>query len=160
MTSAAVAIDTSDFTSETVGQLSGNQLVRQFQECRLAGDRFQHAQHIAVGWPYIREWPLLEAIARFDRDLKRFATHHGDATKYHRTITWAFLFLINERAARLPKKHRFEEFRAHAPDLFEKSKAVLGSYYRTELLADPVARKTFVLPDRAWTGDSEGNRAL
>jgi hypothetical protein len=156
MTSQAVAAAP---TFETIGQPSGLDLVKQFQRCRLEGDHFQHAQHIEVAWHYLREWPLLEAIERFDRDLQRFATHHGDATKYHRTITWAFLFLIHERAERLSEVHEFQEFRDSAADLFEKWKAVLSSYYQPESLADPVARMTFVLPDQAWTGDSIKIRA-
>jgi hypothetical protein len=132
---------------------TGEELVDQFVTCQLSGEQFEHAQHLEVAWYYLRKWPLLETIKRFDRDLLRFATHHGDPGKYHRTITWAFLFLVHERAARLPDTHQFEEFRSDAADLFEKSKAVLGVYYRPESLADPLSKEIFVFPDAGCSLD-------
>lgn len=124
----------------------GAALVDAFQRLELGAEHFGHAQHLEVAWHYVRSWPLLEAIARFDRDLERFARHHG-ATDYNRTLTCAFLLLIHERAAALGADHDFHEFRDTAADLFDDARATIQSYYTPELLRTPLAGRAFVLPD-------------
>ena len=125
---------------------TGRELLEQFRSCTILPSHFGHAQHIEVAWHYVRRWPLLEAMARFDRDLEKLATHLG-ATNFHRTITCAFLVLIHDHASRLPRDHTFETFRTHAMELFEGSRVTLAAHYSAERLADAEARRSFVLPD-------------
>src|SRR5262249_34307385 len=69
---------------------------------------------------------------------------------YHETITWAYLLLIRERMERQGEgaNASFEAFARANPDLMTWKPSVLAAYYRDETLASPLARRTFVMPDR------------
>ena len=117
--------------------------VTAFESCTLPPDEFPHRAHVRLAWLYLNEQPLLDALNRFVVNLKRYATSLGAATKYHETITWAFMFLIHERMQR-SSSSTFEDFAADNADLFN---GILDRYYRKETLASDLARRSFVLPD-------------
>ena len=125
--------------------MGDREFVAAFEACKIANSEFHHADHIRLAWIYLREFPLLEAIERFTTSLRRFATHHGKAERYHETVTWAYVLLIHERMVDVSS---FEDFRAANPDLFSWKPSILESYYRAETLASERARQTFVMPDR------------
>lgn len=117
-----------------------------FEACTFPPDSFRHREHVRLGWLYLKERPLLDALTAFATSLKRFATHAGAAAKYHETITFAFLFLIHERMqqADLPT---FDEFAEANPDLFAWNPSILERYYSAERLESELAKRTFVMPD-------------
>jgi hypothetical protein len=117
--------------------------VAAFESCTLPGSELTHRAHVRLAWLYLREQPLLDALTRFANGLKRYAASLGAATKYHETITWAYLFLIHERMQRRAVS-TFEEFADANDDLFG---AILGRYYSPAVLDSALARTTFVLPD-------------
>jgi hypothetical protein len=117
------------------------------ESCTLAGSDFRHADHVRLAWIYLRDYPLLDAIARFTAVLRHFAAHHGVPGKYHETITWAYLLLIHERMQRNPRPAEWERFRSANPDLFARSPSILERYYAPQTLASDAARRSFVLPD-------------
>ena len=109
---------------------------------------FHHRDHVRLAWCYLREWPLLEAIDRFSRALKAFATRAGQSSLYHETITCAYLLLIRDR---MKGEVSFETFADLNPDLFAWKPSILDRYYRAETLWSERARETFVLPDSRLT---------
>jgi hypothetical protein len=119
------------------------ELISSFEDCTLPPELFDHRQHVRVGWIYLTEGALLQALARFVTSLKRYATSLGASTKYHETITFAFLFLIHERMQRTSAA-TFDQFAEANPDLFEP---ILDRYYTPETLRSDFARQTFVMPD-------------
>lgn len=121
--------------------------IRRFEDCTLPGADFHHRDHVRLAWLYLREHPPVEALARFSEGLKRYATANGHDGLYHETITWAYLLLIRERAARAGAGETFEEFAAENPDLLTWRPSVLASYYREETLTSELARRVFVMPD-------------
>jgi hypothetical protein len=121
------------------------EFVSAFEACTLPPDLFPHRAHVRLAWLYLREDSVLAALDRFVRNLKRYATSLGAATKYHETITWAYVFLIHERMQR-GSFATFEEFAAANEDLFN---GILEKYYAKETLASETARATFVMPDLA-----------
>ena len=127
--------------------MTDTQLRRAFQECSLAEDIFTHEAHIRMGWIYVRSMPLTDAISAFCSDLKAYTRHLGATDKYHETITWFFLLLINERNARLDIGHTWEDFRAANLDLLEGGGTILKRYYSGSSLASDSARTNVVLPD-------------
>ena len=60
---------------------------------------FDHESHVYLGWLYVREYPLTEAIGRFTGALRRLTEKLGVPGKYHDTISWFYLLLIAERRA-------------------------------------------------------------
>ena len=124
------------------------EFLRAVEGCTLPGAQFRHADHVRLAWLYLRDHALIEAIARYTASLQRFAAHHGVPQKYHATITWAYLLLIHERMHITPPASGWDGFRSANADLFDWNPSVLERYYDAETLASPIARKTFVLPQR------------
>ena len=62
--------------------------------------------------------PFEDAAQGFCGGLRRYVRSLGKADRYHETITWAFLALVNERQAARPFE-RFEDFAAANPDRLE-----------------------------------------
>jgi hypothetical protein len=124
-------------------------LLEEFEAGALPLEALTHEAHVALGWLYARAYPLTTALERFTAALKRFAAAHGKAGLYHETITWAYLILINERIERGGREKTWDEFKADNPDLLARQKRALDAYYRPETLHSDLARRCFVLPDRA-----------
>ena len=127
--------------------MTPRQLREAFDACSLDPETFHHEQHVAVAWTYLQDFPLAQALERFSSALLRFATSAGAPQKYHETITWAFLIVLNERMQQMPDAS-WEQFAAANPDLMQWP-ASLDRYYSAGVLASDLAKRTFVLP-RSW----------
>lgn len=110
-------------------------------------EAFDHEGHVYVGWLYLERYSLLEAIERYSGALKRLTAKLGIPGKYHETITWFFLVLINERRAGAGDRGWFS-FRRENRDLCLEAGKTLQRYYSRDLLASELAKSSFVLPDR------------
>ena len=118
--------------------------IENFEASDIDPDRFDHEAHVYVGWLYLREYELAEAISRFDAGLKRLVTKLGAEGKYHATLTWFFLLLI---ADRVEADEPWQVFRHRNADLIKDSRKVLARYYSDGYLFSDRARERFVLPD-------------
>ncbi|MBT8101460.1 MAG: hypothetical protein KJO95_00740 [Gammaproteobacteria bacterium] len=119
--------------------------IEQFETGEFDPDRLDHEAHVYLGWLYVQAFGLSEAVRRFDSALKRLTEQLGIPDKYHATITWTFLLLINERYR---DNEKWCAFYSRNSDLFCNSKAIVGRYYTDTLLFSDRARRHFVLPDR------------
>ena len=119
--------------------------IADFEAGAIDAERFDHEAHVYAGWLYLGEFELADAIARFDAALRRLTTQLGVPQKYHATITWLFLLLINERRR---GDESWAVFRARNGDLVGNSRSMLRRYYSERLLYSDAARQHFVLPDR------------
>ncbi len=128
--------------------MEDEEFIRRFEACTFPAEQFHHPEHVRVVWLYLHRYPLLETLVRFSESLKRFATANGKPNLYHETITWSYVFLINERMKRNGQTHSWEDFAAKNADLFDWKNSILKSYYREETLQSELARRTFVFPDR------------
>ncbi len=125
------------------------EIIERFENITL--ESFHHADHVRLVWLYLRRYTLAEVLARFPEALKRFATAHGKPDLYHETITWAYIFLIHERALR-GGETLWEEFARNNPDLLKWKDGILKSYYLDGTLQSETAKRVFVLPDRLAEG--------
>ena len=124
------------------------ELVRRFEDCSLPSAEFHHAEHVRVAYEYLREeQSVIDALRRFATNLRRFAEHHGAATIYHETITWAYVVLIHERMLR-DSAADWDAFADANADLLTWKPSILERYYTNETLFSELARRTFVLPDK------------
>jgi hypothetical protein len=128
--------------------MSDDEFLRQLESCTLPEDHFHHADHLHAAWVYLKTLPAAEAIARCSKALRDYAASRGKPERYHETITWAHLLLLNERMQRTGSEAGWEEFSAANPDLFDRKDSVLSRYYRDETLRSDLARLVFVMPDR------------
>ncbi|MGA2356330.1 MAG: hypothetical protein ABSG02_17685 [Terriglobales bacterium] len=128
--------------------MSGDELIRQFEDGTTSAATFHHADHVRLAFEYLCRYSALEALQRFSAALQRFAAAQGKPQLYHETITWACLLLIGERLARAGGTQGWEAFAARNADLFVWKGGVLATLYYQETLDSDLARHTFVLPDR------------
>lgn len=120
------------------------ELADRFERLELDPSSFRHRDHVAAAYAMLRKYPFLEAMSRYANTIRTMATNAGAATKFHVTITVAFISLIAERMAS-SVHHDFEEFSRQNPDLFAAD--VLERFYPTERLESELARTIFVMPD-------------
>lgn len=128
--------------------MSDDDFVSQLEACTLPEQRFHHADHLHAAWLYLTRFPATEAIRRFSEVLRSYAASRGKPGRYHETITWAFLLLVNERIRRSEDPATWEQFVATHSDLFDWNNSILLRYYRPETLDSPLARQVFLMPDR------------
>ena len=118
-----------------------------FEAATVSADAFDYEAHIYMAWLYLGEYPPHEAVGRFTSALRRFTAKLGVPDKYHETISWFFMLLVEERRSMQQGSDWFAFHRSHA-DLFARGDdSILYRYYSRELLMSDHARQTFVLPD-------------
>jgi hypothetical protein len=130
--------------------MTDEEFIARFEDGSLDGEFFHHADHVRMAFLYLSRYPALEALDRFCSALIHFAELKGKPGLYHETITWAFLFLIRERMARAEQPQSWTQFAAANADLLDWRKNILRKYYRGETLSSDLAKRMFLLPDRAF----------
>src|SRR6266446_9271242 len=128
--------------------MTDEEFIAGFEACTLPAETFHHEQHVRVAWLYLQRYSVLQTLARFSENLKRFATANGKPNLYHETITWSYVFLINERMERDGKGWGWDNFAESNADLLDWKPSILGSYYSDQRLSSELARKTFVFPEK------------
>jgi hypothetical protein len=131
--------------------MNDEEFIRQFEDCTLAPENFHHPNHVRLAWLYLRQYSTLQALDKFSDGLKKYAASLGKATLYHETITWAYIFLIQERIAR-GDETTWQEFAEKNPDLLNWQENILKRYYLEETLASDLAKRVFIFPDRQVIG--------
>lgn len=111
-----------------------------FAAASLANESFRHADHIRLARLFLRMHGE-HAADRICGAILRFARAKGGESKYHETVTRAWMRLV---AAAAPAS-TFEGFAAANPDLFDKD--ALHRYYSRERLAADEARIGWTPPD-------------
>jgi hypothetical protein len=129
--------------------MTDEEFVARFEGCNLANESFHHEDHVRMAFLYLCRYPVLEALIKFSAFLSRLADAKGKPGLYHKTITGAYLLLIRERMARAGREQSWTEFAAANADLLNWKDNVLKKYYQDETLSSDLARRTFLLPDRA-----------
>jgi hypothetical protein len=121
-----------------------NEMLHAFLHGKIASAEFRHADHVRVAFELLRRHTFDEAASAFCVTLRAMASRAGKPQAFHATISLAFLSIIAERGAAFDD---FESFAAANRDVLEKS--ALTPLYAPERLSSDLARRTFLLPDRA-----------
>ena len=74
--------------------MTDEELIERLEDGSIAPDSFHHLEHVRAVFLYLCRYPMLEALQRFAAALQRFAAAMGKADRYHETITWAYVFLV------------------------------------------------------------------
>jgi len=128
--------------------LDDEALLGGFESARLPAAAFGHAEHVRAAFLYLTRHPDFgEAAVRFRSALRRFAAAKGVPDRYHETLTWAYLALINERAHGSSFASSAGFLRSH-PELLDAKGGVFSRYYDLGAITRSArARQVFVLPD-------------
>lgn len=122
-----------------------NELIARFESGRIDPGWFDHRAHLHLTWGYLRRKPLFEVLRLLSEGFSKLAADHGAPDKYHQTVTWAYVFIVNERMAETSADD-FDTFAAANVDLIEDGKGVLERCYEPSVLWSDRARRTFIFP--------------
>lgn len=121
-----------------------------FLELSLPSTAWTHEAHLRMAWLVLSIYHFDEALERIRSGINRYNDNVIKKEKaYHETITVAFTRLISAGRESLPVHHRFEDFKAANPLLFDRQLTALLKHYRNSTLFSAEARSRFVEPDLA-----------
>jgi len=116
-----------------------------FESLRIPNEMFHHREHIRLAWIYSRHFPQEQGLSLMIRGIQAFAKHHGAASKYHHTITVAWMRLVRLAVHQAPEEPDFNAFAAAHVHLF--SPRLLECYYSKARLQSDAARNNWIEPD-------------
>jgi hypothetical protein len=120
-----------------------------FENGTLDPARFDHRLHLSLAWTYLQRDGFPEGALRFRQHLKAYVAKVGAEGKYHETITWAYLVLLNEELSlRSPPRESFDVMIQRRPDLLDHRNGAIARCYSKSQLDSPEARRVFLLPVR------------
>ena len=105
---------------------------------------FGHREHIELAWTYLVRYGVDDAPDVAGSALRHLAAVHGEADRYHETLTRAWVHLVAVHWTRCDAGS-FEEFIEGNAELLDRG--LLGHHFSRELMGSPTARATWVEPD-------------
>jgi hypothetical protein len=107
--------------------------------------RFGHADHLYVAWRLVREQGHARGSELFTDGLRSLAEEHGQAAKYHQTLTDFWLALVVHAVGLRPELDDFEAFLEAFPLLRDSSLA--RRHWSDDVLWSESARRGWLAPD-------------
>jgi hypothetical protein len=123
------------------------QFLARFEACDLTAQDFRHREHVRLAYICLKRQPFALALGTMKLGLHRLLAHLGaPASKYHETLTQAWLLAVQHFMHRTGPTTNFEEFlQAGGGQLLDKD--IMGSHYSPGRLFSDEARERFVEPD-------------
>ena len=101
---------------------------RAFEAGAFAPADFSHRQHVRLAYVYLVDCDVNLALDRMRAALVCFLSHHGiPATKYHETLTRAWILAVHHFMHRTPEASSADDFIDRNPMLLD-SKIMLTHY--------------------------------
>ncbi len=117
-----------------------------FEACEISGADFHHREHLRLAYVYLTLHPYVLALEKMETGLRHFLAHLGaPASKYHHTLTEAWLRAVQHFIDRAGPTRDFAQFLETAGQLLDKE--IMGTHYSTDLLWSEAARASFIEPD-------------
>jgi hypothetical protein len=117
-----------------------------FETGAFAPADFSHRAHVRLAYVYLADTDLDLALERMRAALIAFLSHHGiPATKYHETLTRAWILAVHHFMHRSPDAASADDFIARNPLLLDSK--IMLTHYSAGLLFSDAARAAFVEPD-------------
>ena len=129
-----------------------------FERCTLSAADFHHRDHVRLAFIYLTLHSVDAALELMRSGLHRFLAHLGaPASKYHETITRAWLLAVEHFMREAGPVANFEAFAARSPRLF--APGAMETHYTRELLQSEEARQRFIAPDLEPIPPPSGERS-
>ncbi len=117
-----------------------------FEAGAFAPADFSHRAHVRLAYVYLAESDVELALERMRAALVGFLCVHGlPATKYHATLTRAWLLGVNHFMHRTRESASADDFIARNPVLLDTK--IMLTHYSADLLFSDQARSDFVEPN-------------
>lgn len=118
-----------------------------FENGSLDPAQFSHRLHLQLAWCYLQRDGFPEGALHFRRHLQNYVAKVGAQSKYHETITWAYLVLLNEELClRSAPGESFDSMIQRRPDLLDHRNGPIARCYSKSQLDSADARRVFMLP--------------
>lgn len=128
-------------------EVSHDDILRRFESCTLPPAEFNHRRHLALGWLYLRRYGFPLGVAEFQNRLRAYVNAVGAMAKYHETVTWAYMILMNEEMQlRAAPDEGFDAMIQRRPDLLDHRSGALADCYPAGQLDAADSRRVFMLP--------------
>lgn len=128
--------------------LSDQEFEKQFAECKLPPEIFNHEAHLRLAWIHLTNYGLEQSLIRIPRQLKEYVVFAGAADKYNHTLTLAAIYAVDHfRSKTAPAS--FPDFIKQFPELKNQFRELMQSHYSFDIFKSPEARHTFMQPDLA-----------
>ena len=127
--------------------LDDDALYARFLDAALTAEQLGHRNHVRLAFLCVRRHPdLAEAAVGFRSTLRRLVAALGAEAKYNETLTWAYLVLVHQRAARSDAPDS-DAFLAAHPELLDQRHGALARYYELSAVTGCAETKSlFLLP--------------
>lgn len=107
---------------------------------------FNHRAHIRLAYTYLAEHDTNAAHQLMRTALLSFLSHHGsDTSKYHETMTRAWIMAVRHFMEKASSAESFDAFIARNPSMLDSK--IMLTHYTAEVLFSDAARARFVEPD-------------
>ena len=107
---------------------------------------FSHRAHVRLAYVYLAESDVDLALERMRAALVRFLSHHDiPASKYHATLTRAWILAVHHFMHRSPEAFCADDFIARNPLLLDGR--IMLTHYSADLLFSDQARAGFIEPN-------------
>ena len=118
-----------------------------FEACQLSADGFRHRDHVRLAYIYLALYPFETALTKTERGLRKLLAHLGaPASKYHHTVTHAWLLAVQHAMDDAGPTAGFEQFLA-AGGAKLLNPAIMRQHYSSAVLSSDDARQRYVEPD-------------
>ncbi len=117
-----------------------------FESGDIAPDAFSHRDHLRLAYVYVCGADVDAATGRMRTALVEFLERHGvAATKYHETMTRAWLLAVRHFLEETESSCCADEFIDAHPEMLDP--AVMLTHYSADRLFSAEARADFIEPD-------------
>ncbi|MGZ6390177.1 MAG: hypothetical protein ACXWQZ_13075 [Ktedonobacterales bacterium] len=129
----------------SVSDMGDADFVQAFLDGSLPPTQFHHRDHLRLTWFLIRREGMERAMEMTAASIQRFATQHGQAAKYHETMTRFWVRIVGHAIAARPDIVAFSEFLDAFPWLLDTG--LPFRHWRRETMGSAEARAGWVEPD-------------
>ena len=117
-----------------------------FEAGAFAPADFSHRAHVRLAYVYLAESDVSMALERMRAALLSFLSHHDiPASKYHATLTRAWILAVDHFMHRSPLASSADDFIDRNPPLLDSK--IMLTHYSADLLFSDLARAEFVEPN-------------
>ena len=107
---------------------------------------FSHRAHVRLAYVYLADSDVNLALERMRAALVSFLSHHGiPASKYHETLTRAWILAVHHFMHRSPEATSADDFIERNPMLLDTK--IMLTHYSADRLFSDAARADFVEPN-------------
>lgn len=118
----------------------------EFEACTYPPAGFDHRAHVRLGYVYLAQHDTDTAHHLMKHSLLKFIRHHGaDESKYHETITRAWIMAIRHFMEKTPGADSSDHFIEQNQEILDSK--IMMTHYSAAVLFSAEARTSFLEPD-------------